>query len=105
MRVKCHKCEMDTRVIYYSMRGKCYSTRVMWNFTREVHIYTLRETWSMLVLKRIVNFTIQIVGIKTTEYSINLFPKAINKNDKKSLAKQLIIKEIADNQLKINKYK
>ena len=25
-------------------------------------------------------FTIQIVGIKTTEYSINLFPKVINKH-------------------------
>ena len=40
MRVKCHKCEMDTRVKYYS-------TRVTWNFTREVHIYMLRETCSM----------------------------------------------------------
>ena len=35
-----------------------------------------------------------------TEYSINLILKAINK---KFLAKQLIIKEITDNQLKINK--
>ena len=46
MRVKCHKCEMDTRVKYYSTRVKCYSTRVTWNFTREVHIYMLREMWS-----------------------------------------------------------
>ena len=30
---------MDTRVKYYS-------TCVTWNFTREVHIYTLREMWS-----------------------------------------------------------
>ena len=27
------------------------------------------------VLKRIVNFSIRIVGIKRTEYLINLFPK------------------------------
>ena len=38
MRVKYHKCEMDMRVKYYS-------TRVTWNFTREVHIYTLQEMW------------------------------------------------------------
>ena len=46
MCVKCHKCEMDSRVKYYSMHVKCYSTRVTWNFTCEVHIYTLQETWS-----------------------------------------------------------
>ena len=46
MRVKCHQCEMDTCVKYYSTRVKCYSTHVTWNFTREVHIYTLREMWS-----------------------------------------------------------
>ena len=34
------------------------------------------------VLKRIVNFTIRIVGIKRTEYLIYLFPKPFIKNDK-----------------------
>ena len=34
-----HACEMATHV-------KCYSTCVTWNFTREVHIYMLQETWS-----------------------------------------------------------
>ena len=47
MCVKCHKCEMDTHVKYYSTHVKCYSTRVTWNFTHEVHIYMLQETWSM----------------------------------------------------------
>ena len=45
-------------------------------------LYTSKYTCpitQILVLKRIVNFTIRIVGIKTTKYSINLFPKAIDK--------------------------
>ena len=43
-----YACEIlySMRVKYYSTRVKCYSTRVTWNFTREVHIYTLRETCS-----------------------------------------------------------
>ena len=56
-----------------------------------------------VVLKRIVNFIIQIVGNKMTKYSINLFPKAIYKKRSKSLAKELIIKEITDNQIITNK--
>ena len=39
----------------------------------------------LLVLKPIVNYTIPIVGIKMTKYLINLFPKAIYKNDKISV--------------------
>ena len=36
-----------------------------------------------------------------TEYSINLFPKAINKNDKNLWQNNLLFKEITDNQLKL----
>ena len=62
------------------------------------YIYTY-----VLVLKRIVNFTIRIVGIKTTEYLINLPPKPLIENDQKSLAKQLIIKEITERLINTNK--
>ena len=58
-----------------------------------------------LLLKRIVNFTIRIVGIVLKQPNIQLIfsPKPLIKNDKKPLTKQLIIKEITNNQLKINK--
>ena len=50
------------------------------------------------MLKRTVNFIVHLVGIRMTENSINLSPKAIYKNNIKSLAKQLIIQEITDSQ-------